>query len=466
MDINKQETRLAVGTEEGYLNIFDLEDDELQFVKILDKQEGRIICCRFDHSGQFLVTGSLDAVRVWNIENGHAIHKMSTGRSEAKQETIVWCLEVLKDFTILSGDSRGRVTVWDGNLGSQIDYIQALRADVLCMAVASDERSFYCSGIEQTLKRFTKYKATKDDQKVVQWVKNMKRSTIHTHDVRAMACLDGNCLASGGVDGFLAISERELKIFDKFGPFLQRPFVFLAEEERLILFKYTNYLEIWKLGKSGDDFEKIIENSGGKDGEEVFEKNIVRSGNYLLSKQPEKLLELRSKDDEHILCCNISPNGRWIIYSTKNYIRLFHFSIETSGKPKLMQLKEVLEEFRPCQQTVFSRDSKSVFLLKSDGTCSVFDLDDSIIHSQTFEIGKYLKDYVHLMTISHCSQYLALAGICNNISVWKLEGNQWSYYKNLPKYKFPVTSMVFRPDSPVLVASFSNQKVSILIFLI
>jgi hypothetical protein len=52
-------------------------------VKILDKQEGRIICCKFDHTGQFLVTGSLDTVRVWNIENGHAIHKMSTGRSEA-----------------------------------------------------------------------------------------------------------------------------------------------------------------------------------------------------------------------------------------------------------------------------------------------------------------------------------------------------------------------------------------------
>ncbi len=457
LDINKQKTRIAVGTEEGYLNIYDIEDDELQFVKILDKQEGRIICCKFDHTGQFLVTGSLDTVRVWNIENGHAIHKMSTGRSEAKQETIVWCLEVLKDFTFLSGDSRGRVTVWDGNLGTQIDYIQASKVDILCLAMSQNENAFYCSGVEQTLRQFIRLTTTKDNQTVVQWVRNMKRSTIHSHDVRALTYIKDNFVASGGVDGYLAISERQLKFFEKFGPFLQRPFVFLAEEKRLVLFKYVNYLEVWKLGKSGEDFEKIIQGSGE-------EKSIVKSENYLLSLQPLKLLELRSRDDEHILCCSISPNGKWIIYSTKNYIRLFEFSVEDKGKPKLIQIKEVLEEFTPCLQTLFSRDSKSVFLVKSDGTCSVFELDESLIHSQTFEIGKYVKDYVHLVTISHCSQYLAFAGICNNISVWKFDGNEWSYYKNLPKYRFPATSVTFYRDSPVLVAAFSNMKVSCFYF--
>ena len=156
LDINREQSCVAVGTEEGYLNVFDISDDELQFGKILDKQEGRIICCKFDHTGKFLVTGSLDALRVFNVETGHVIHKMTTGRTEAKQETIVWCLEVLSDFTILSGDSRGRVTVWDGNLGSQKDWVQALRADVLCLSVSKDEKSFFCSGVEQSLKKYTR----------------------------------------------------------------------------------------------------------------------------------------------------------------------------------------------------------------------------------------------------------------------------------------------------------------------
>jgi U3 small nucleolar RNA-associated protein 4 len=31
---------------------------------------------------------------------------MTPGRDERKKETIVWCLAVTKDFTIISGDSR------------------------------------------------------------------------------------------------------------------------------------------------------------------------------------------------------------------------------------------------------------------------------------------------------------------------------------------------------------------------
>lgn len=67
---------------------------------------GRILCLSWDSSGDFIATGSVDAVRVWNVHTGHALHKMTTGRDEAKKETIVWCLAVTDDFTIISGDSR------------------------------------------------------------------------------------------------------------------------------------------------------------------------------------------------------------------------------------------------------------------------------------------------------------------------------------------------------------------------
>lgn len=67
---------------------------------------GRILCLVWDSTGEKLVTGSVDAVRIWNVNSGHAIHKMTTGRSMTNRETIVWCLAVTDDFTIISGDSR------------------------------------------------------------------------------------------------------------------------------------------------------------------------------------------------------------------------------------------------------------------------------------------------------------------------------------------------------------------------
>lgn len=51
------------------------------------------------------------------MKTGHAIHKMTTGRitnrpGMDRRETIVWCLTVTDDFTIISGDSRFVSTVF------------------------------------------------------------------------------------------------------------------------------------------------------------------------------------------------------------------------------------------------------------------------------------------------------------------------------------------------------------------
>lgn len=94
-------SQIVVGTEQGYLNIFQVSSNGAQFEKFLDKQDGRIICVKFNPTGEFVVAGSLNAIRIWNVKTGHAVHKMVLSRAEAKKNTIVWCLEVLSDFTIV-----------------------------------------------------------------------------------------------------------------------------------------------------------------------------------------------------------------------------------------------------------------------------------------------------------------------------------------------------------------------------
>ena len=50
MKFNRRSGRLAVGTEEGYVCLYTVVDDGLDFVKVLDKQEGRIFCLDW-HTG-------------------------------------------------------------------------------------------------------------------------------------------------------------------------------------------------------------------------------------------------------------------------------------------------------------------------------------------------------------------------------------------------------------------------------
>lgn len=57
LDVNNTETQVAVGTEQGYINLYSVENNEIVYKKLFDKQDGRVMCCKFDNTGNTLVTG-------------------------------------------------------------------------------------------------------------------------------------------------------------------------------------------------------------------------------------------------------------------------------------------------------------------------------------------------------------------------------------------------------------------------
>ena len=87
--------------------LFEICEEGLMYYKVFDKQEGNVFfsfCCEnfsnfllfffqlgrilslaWHSSGDFIVTGSSDAIRVWNVQTGHAVNRMSPGRSERKK---------------------------------------------------------------------------------------------------------------------------------------------------------------------------------------------------------------------------------------------------------------------------------------------------------------------------------------------------------------------------------------------
>lgn len=468
MDYSKATQILAIGTEEGIINIIDVSDDDLQYVRVLDRQDHRIICCKFSDAGDKLVSGSLDAVKVWNIQTGQVVHKMSTGRADPNQETIVWCVDILDDFTIVSGDSRGKVTFWDGNIGTQIDYVHASQADIMCISVSEDRKSFFCSGVEQILRKYTLVKITRAGTEVDQWVRCSKKSKIHTHDVLSMTTIGNEQMISGGVDGFLSFASQDFKHFEKAGPFLKRPFAEIAEKGRLLLLKYVNYLEVWKLAGAKELIteREDIEDSEDRlfDEEDDVLKTIVKTKQtrqlYRITEFPEKFLELQSKNSEMIVSCAISNDGHWIAYSTMGSIRLFRFEVIENAKPRMKLIKAAPEEFAPCNNMTFSKDSSTLITVKNDGQCSVFELDsEEIVHRESFDIREHHSDLVHLIAVSSCSKFLVLASLCNNVTVWNLKRNKWMHAATLPKYSCPVTSMNLSSNQSTMIISFSDNKI-------
>lgn len=57
------------------------------------------------------------------------------GTSRSK-ECVVWSIVYLSDGTIISGDSSGRVKIWDGHTGTLIKSHQVTNWDVLTLSVS------------------------------------------------------------------------------------------------------------------------------------------------------------------------------------------------------------------------------------------------------------------------------------------------------------------------------------------
>ncbi|XP_015832958.1 U3 small nucleolar RNA-associated protein 4 homolog isoform X2 [Tribolium castaneum] len=442
LDVNKEKTQIAIGTEQGYLNIFQITEDEVLFEKFLDKQEGRILCLKFDNSGEFIVSGSMDAIRIWSVKTNQALHKMIPGRAEHNKPTIVWCLAITQDFTVISGDSRGILTVWDGKVGAQLESYQSHRADILSLCLSEDENSLYCAGIDPNVVNYVRIEVKDGAHK---WVRSIQRK-IHDHDVRALV-LNGNKLYSSGVDGYLTCSYHPPKTLLKYPPILQNPCVTICAKGRYVMLRYPKLIEIWSLGEIGSDRDK-------------------HTGLYNVEKAPRKLVALQKvvTDDEGvekhegIICSTISDDGTLILYSTRLGVRLLKLDCGEST-PKLVPIETDGLGVSPCVSAKFTKNNRLILAPNSGGLQVVAISSCNAVLMQNINTETEIEDMIVLLAVSDSAQFLVGGDVRGNIAVWTLKNDQYVFHCKLPKYKLSPTAIAIQPNSANLVVAFNNNNI-------
>lgn len=424
---NHQQTHIAAGTEQGYVCIFEIAEDGLNFFKTLNKQEGRILCLAWHKDGDIIVTGSSDLIRIWNVKSGHVIDRISVGRMQKNRETLVWCLTVTSDFTIISGDSCGRTSFWDGATATLISSSRVHNADVLTLCLSGDEKSVYVAGVDPLVVEFTRIGQSQ------KWVKSLQR-TNHTHDVRALACAK-DWIVSGGMDTYLAISSRTS--LTKHLSF-ERSAVQLASASGHLVLNGESHLELWQLGSSGSQ--------EGAPGEALP-----------LSTRPALLAHVRPRQGTRFHCAAVSPNCQWLAGSTADRVLLYRVNLEGDGRaPSFEKVAPLMDELGPARFLLFTEDCSRLLVFSVHGAVQVFQLGMPPTLLHTIPATPDATTHVYMACL--CSgKFFATADNESNVVVYSLQS--YEVVCRLPQRSSLPTAMRFAPKSCDLVVVFSDNQV-------
>jgi U3 small nucleolar RNA-associated protein 4 len=120
---------------------------------------------------------------------------LGSGPKGGPKEIIVWAVKVLRDGTIVSGDSTGEIKIWDGKLHTLRQRIKSHQQDILSLATNFDGSAIFSGGMDR---RTVVYKPIGKGKS--RWAEVAHRR-FHTHDVKTMASFEGSGLSvivSGG----------------------------------------------------------------------------------------------------------------------------------------------------------------------------------------------------------------------------------------------------------------------------
>ena len=236
MSFDQSKTLVALGTEHGDLVVFDVDEangDDVNFVKSFPKWSERILCLEWydQPKNKKIVTGSVSHVAIWDYEGNQCTERIRVG----KNNVIVWCLTILKDFTIVTGDSSGATTFWNGSTTTQIKTFKKHKADVLCICKTKNGRIF-SSGVDPTIAQF----AINSNKEPIE----AQPLNVHHHDVRSLLMINSGWLLSGGIDTQLVKSFPNPKNICTFSQnFVNN----IAVSENMIGFRNSHSIDLWEL---------------------------------------------------------------------------------------------------------------------------------------------------------------------------------------------------------------------------
>ncbi|XP_071823607.1 U3 small nucleolar RNA-associated protein 4 homolog isoform X3 [Apostichopus japonicus] len=445
MSASHDKSRLAVGCEDGCVRLYKiLEDKGVVYERGFQFQKEQIVSLAWHRSGEVIVTGSINNIRVWDVASGQVKQRITTQRLRRRQEVVVWCLTILQDFTIVSGDSQGLTQFWDARTGVSLQSFNSHRAGIFALCVSPNERSVYTAGADPRIVTFS-LASTNDRNNREEWTKAWS-SHHHFHDVKALSVVD-DLLVSGGTDTILRStalhrlgSDSNSQIIPKRRndlPFPMKPLVQTAPEANLILCQHQCSVELWRLGS----IEKDV-------------RDFADGASISIASGPSKLIEIRSKSGEQIICSALSTCGSWLAYSTVEKIRLYKVTLDPLV---LHKVPLIPDSVLPSHQLKFTPDLSKLVSVTNQCSIQLVTLDD--LHPILFHTFEPMERPISNMAIPSKGSVMAVTDESGLIKLLNFKDPSKEIQTALPRYK-PIISMALNYSGSLLFVVYSDRSMN------
>jgi U3 small nucleolar RNA-associated protein 4 len=263
-----------------------------------------------------VVAGGTDGcLHVWNVDSGREVTRITVDGVQGNSPPCIWSVLVLQDGTIVSGDSLGQVTFWDGRFGTMVAKFNPHGVDVLALEKSADGEFVFATGVDPRISMFKRVAG--GDR--VEWA-YVSSKQEHALDVRALCCCYDKekkkesgytyRLFSGGNDA--VVVSHSVERFLKEAPQRmslapQRPHASMSRVDggQIMAMSVGNMVNIWKCLNISHPIGKMEQY---KDGEVV-------SPDSLGGMHPVHLARVSCSSGSPVTSVAVSRDGKYIACS-------------------------------------------------------------------------------------------------------------------------------------------------------
>jgi WD40 repeat protein len=295
----------------GAVRIFSYSDSKLHYLRSLPTSGSRVLSLAYHLTQSRLFVGCTDGtIRCMEEDTGRAVFRMTGDVHTRLHTSHIHTLTVLSDSTVISGDSKGQLQLFDGVTGVYLAGFITHNADILSVVAGANEDCVYAAGIDGKVACLQRTGAG-------DW-SYAHSHRVHSHDIYSLALCpkpaqahfpgERWCLLSAGLDGKLCMYAAERHHFSACRPFsahvlsFSQPVMAHSGDYSLLALAGRHHVDLWRSAAAG--------------------------GGHLQSASSVLACTLTFQSAEHISSVHIT-SGRVLIVCTASAIKCYALSSDS-----------------------------------------------------------------------------------------------------------------------------------------